>query len=155
MTLEAALQENTAAHAQHAAALAQHSELLQALLTRLGESSAAAVAGSAVAAAPKSAPAPAAASGTATATAPAADVPSKTGAAPSQPAASAGTQQRASTAATEPIAYDQVRKAILKLSAKDRDAAVAVLSGFGVTKGPDLKPEQYAAVLARIEELLA
>jgi hypothetical protein len=59
----------------------------------------------------------------------------------------------ASDKAAEVPAYPSVVSAINKLAqGKGRDAAVAVLSKFGVTRGPELKPEQYAAVIAACEE---
>jgi len=58
----------------------------------------------------------------------------------------------ASNKAAEVPAYTTVVSAINKLAqGKGRDAAVAVLSKFGVTRGPELKPEQYAAVIAECE----
>lgn len=69
--------------------------------------------------------------------------------------ASAATPSAASTAvAQEPAAsppsksvvslvYDDVKKLILKLTPLNRNAALKVLEDHGVTKGPDLKPEQY------------
>lgn len=58
----------------------------------------------------------------------------------------------ASDKAAEVPAYPSVVSAINKLAqGKGRDAAVAVLSKFGVTRGPELKPEQYAAVIAECE----
>ena len=48
--------------------------------------------------------------------------------------------------------YDSVVSAINKLAkGKGRDAAVGVLSKFGVARGPELKPEQFAAVIAECE----
>ncbi len=59
----------------------------------------------------------------------------------------------ASDKAAEVPAYPSVVSAINKLAqGKGRDAAVAVLSKFGVTRGPELKPEQYAAVITACEE---
>lgn len=59
----------------------------------------------------------------------------------------------ASDKASEIPAYPSVVSAINKLAqGKGRDAAVAVLSKFGVTRGPELKPEQYAAVIAECEK---
>lgn len=59
----------------------------------------------------------------------------------------------ASDKAAEVPAYTTVVSAINKLAqGKGRDAAVAVLSKFGVTRGPELKPEQYADVIASCEE---
>lgn len=106
--------------------------------------------------APKPAAAPAAAAGPATAPAAEAAAPEKTAAASSPAAASAAADVQASTAATEPVTYDQVKPLILKINAdKGRNAAAAALSKFGVTKGPDLKPEQYAPFVAHANEVLA
>ena len=58
----------------------------------------------------------------------------------------------ASDKAADVPTYDSVVSAINKLAkGKGRDAAVAVLSKFGVTRGPELKPEQYADVIATCE----
>lgn len=52
----------------------------------------------------------------------------------------------------EPIPYETVAAAITNLvKVKGRDAGLAVLKSFGVAKGPELKPEQYAAVIAACE----
>jgi ABC-type uncharacterized transport system involved in gliding motility auxiliary subunit len=51
--------------------------------------------------------------------------------------------------------YQDAAAAITKLSrTKGRDAAVAVLQQFGATKLPDVKPEQFAAVVAAAEAAL-
>jgi len=48
--------------------------------------------------------------------------------------------------------YQDTADAVTKLArTKGRDAAVAVLSGFGAGKLPDVKPEQFAAVIAACE----
>jgi len=50
------------------------------------------------------------------------------------------------------IAVADVNAAIIALAkAKGRDAAVGVLGKFGVAKVPELKPEQYADVLAAVK----
>ena len=55
---------------------------------------------------------------------------------------------------SEVIDYAAVKAAVLGLvKAQGNEAAAKVLSEFGVTKGPDLQPSQYAAVLARVKEL--
>lgn len=74
--------------------------------------------------------------------------------APTQPTASAEAaavpeSKPESTSAPEtaaaPLAYPDVVAAINKLAtAKGREAAVALLGEFGVSKGPELKPEQFA-----------
>ena len=111
----------------------------------------------AAAPAPKPAAAPAAAAGQNTAAAPAAAAPEKTASAPPPAAASAADTSPASTAATDtPVAYDQVKALILKLNtAKGRDALVAALGKFGVAKGPELKPEQYAEFVDHANQVIA
>lgn len=54
------------------------------------------------------------------------------------------------TVAASPASYPDVVAAINKLAAaKGRNAAVEMLGEFGVTKGPDLKPEQYADFIVK------
>lgn len=54
------------------------------------------------------------------------------------------------------VTYDQVKELILKVNQeKGRPAIEELLSGFGVKKGPELKPEQYAEFVAAAETLLA
>ena len=49
--------------------------------------------------------------------------------------------------------YQDTADAVTKLArTKGRDAAVAVLSGFGAAKLPDVKPEQFAAIIAACEK---
>lgn len=53
----------------------------------------------------------------------------------------------------EPTEYTDVQTAITALAqAKGRDAAVAVLADFGVKKGAELMPGQYAEVVASAQE---
>lgn len=59
-----------------------------------------------------------------------------------------------STKDTPAVEYKQVADAITLLVSRDRPKAVEILSGFGVKKGPELKPEQYADVLAQIQAAL-
>lgn len=62
----------------------------------------------------------------------------------STPATSANT-----TAEVAAPTYQDAAAAITKLSrTKGRDTAVALLSKFGAAKLPDVKPEQFAAVIA-------
>lgn len=57
----------------------------------------------------------------------------------------------ASPAANAPT-YQDAAAAITKLSrTKGRDAAVAILTEFGAAKLPDVKPEQFADVIAAAE----
>lgn len=54
------------------------------------------------------------------------------------------------------VTYDDVKALVLQVSKdKGRDAAAAVLSGFGVAKAPELKPEQYADAVAQLKAALA
>jgi len=77
-------------------------------------------------------------------------------AASSQPGAKPQTTAPADAAPT--ITYDAIKVKILAL-AKDpdagRDKCGALLARYGVTKGPDLKPEQYAEFDADITRILA
>lgn len=74
-----------------------------------------------------------------------------------EPAVESSPSIEASTAASDkPATYDDVKAAIVKLSgAKGRDAVVACLQQFGAAKGPDLKPDQFAAFIAAVEKALA
>jgi hypothetical protein len=70
-----------------------------------------------------------------------------------EPAAAPAT----TVAASEPT-YDDIKRAIIAVSAKKgRDAAVALLAEFGAAKGPDLQgtPEKFGPFVARAAELLA
>lgn len=54
------------------------------------------------------------------------------------------------------VTYDDVKALVLQVSKdKGRDAAAAVLSGFGVAKAPELKPEQYVDAVAQLKAALA
>jgi hypothetical protein len=82
---------------------------------------------------------------------------------PAAAASSATPPEQSAPAATTaesrsetPATYEQAAKAITALSrAKGRDAAVAVLSQFGASKLPDVKPDQFAAVVAAAEKAMA
>lgn len=81
----------------------------------------------------------------AAATQPIAEAP----AAPEQKAESSGETQYEGKEPT----YADAAAAITKLSKiKGRDAAVAVLAQFGASKLPDVKPEQFAAVIAAADQ---
>jgi len=97
---------------------------------------------------PKAEPKPEAAEGNAAA---ASSEPATT-AAPA--ASSTASEQPAADAPAITIA--DVNAAIIGLAkAKGRDAAVAVLKEFGVAKAPELKPEQYPAVVAAAKKAMA
>lgn len=51
---------------------------------------------------------------------------------------------------TDEIPYDVVGKAITEGVKADRPKVLAALSKFGVKKGPELKPEQYADFLKEL-----
>lgn len=84
---------------------------------------------------------------------------------PKSVAASQPTETAAATPASKPevsspapstVTYDEVKTLVLRVSKdKGRDAAAAVLSGFGVAKAPELKPEQYADAVAQLKAALA
>lgn len=76
-------------------------------------------------------------------------------ASPAAPAASStDSEQPAADAPAVTIA--DVNAAIIGLAkAKGRDAAVAVLKDFGVAKAPELKADQYAAVVAAAKKAMA
>lgn len=78
--------------------------------------------------------------------------PAKTAAAPAPTAASAATDAQPSTAAAEAVSYDQVAKAITEGAKTNRAHVLATLERFGASKGPQLKPEQYADFLATLAE---
>jgi len=96
---------------------------------------------------------------------PAASVP------PAEPQASAAQEQKApvseppaapAPAAAElppvqkPISYEESGLAgkIAAAASKDRAAVIALLGEFGVKKGPELDPSQFASFTARINALL-
>jgi hypothetical protein len=79
---------------------------------------------------------------------------------PAAPAAPAvATAPAAAPAAPQPEVptpkAESVNKAVLALAGKNRDKALAVLAEFKVARTPELKPEQYQAVIDRMEEELA
>lgn len=78
--------------------------------------------------------------------------PSTTSTDTKKPAATAGKAAKAETPALE--YKTDVGPLILKLANKNRDAAVAVLSTFGVAKGTELKPEQYAEFVVAVNAAL-
>lgn len=84
------------------------------------------------------------------------DVPEKTVDASNPTAESAAPAPQASTVADAPaVSYKEAAEAVTKLSrTKGRDAAIAVLKSFGADKLPDVKPEQFAAVVAACQAAL-
>ena len=92
---------------------------------------------------------------------PAAEEPKKTrkprGEAPPEPEApkAKAAEPEIETPAAPAVEYKQIADAITKLAAQDRSKAVEILAGFGVKRGPDLKPEQWADALAQLQAALA
>lgn len=86
--------------------------------------------------------------------------PEKTADAASQPVESAAPAPQASTAATASspsteVTYKEAAEAVTRLSrTKGRDAAIAVLKSFGADKLPDVKTEDFAAVVAACQAAL-
>ncbi|NKD46273.1 hypothetical protein HEQ69_11220 [Haematospirillum jordaniae] len=82
--------------------------------------------------------------------------PGKVSASPPAPEVLADRTETASAPeekADKEITYQQVADAVTKLvKTKGRDIAVGVLERFGAAKLPDVKPDQYAAVLAACQE---
>lgn len=133
MSLEAILEANTAA-------LQSHTAVMQALLERLGAGGALAV------------PASVTAQTGAELGKTLAAAELKTDA----PATDAKTDAKTADTKTADITYDQIKPLILKVNTtKGRDAATSLLAEFGVTRGPELKPEQFAAFHKRATEVLA
>jgi hypothetical protein len=62
-------------------------------------------------------------------------------------------KSEASDKSADAPTYQATADAVTKLArTKGREAAVAVLTKFGARKLPDVKPEQFAAVIAACEE---
>lgn len=81
-------------------------------------------------------------------------------AAPAQFAPAAYTPPAASASAPEPapavtITKDQLNKAVLKVAAKSRDVAEAILAKFGAKNTVTLPAEQWQAVYDAFEEEIA
>lgn len=89
---------------------------------------------------------------------PAAEEPKKVrkprGEAPPEPETPKVEAKEPETPAAPAVEYKAVADAITRLVAKDRAAAVDILAGFGVKRGPDLKPEQWAEALTKLQAAL-
>lgn len=67
--------------------------------------------------------------------------------------AAAATETAQATETADAPTYQATADAVTKLArTKGRDAAVAVLNEFGAAKLPDVKPEQFAAIIAACEK---
>ena len=67
--------------------------------------------------------------------------------------AAATTETAQATETADAPTYQATADAVTKLArTKGRDAAVAVLNEFGAAKLPDVKPEQFAAIIAACEK---
>lgn len=78
----------------------------------------------------------------------------------SQPSETAAALPASKPGASNPapsiVTYEDVKTLVLKVSKdKGRDAAAAVLAGFGVAKAPELKTEQYADAVTQLQAALA
>jgi hypothetical protein len=51
---------------------------------------------------------------------------------------------------TSAVTYEELRAAFLALYKKSASDAMAILASFGVPKLPELKPEQYAEAMGKI-----
>jgi hypothetical protein len=59
-------------------------------------------------------------------------------------------------AAPAPVSYDTVKAAVQKaVAGGKRDAVVALLGTYGAKNAQELKPEQYAEALAKLDKLQA
>lgn len=146
MSLEKALADNTSAIRELIAALTASAKPAPVPAAPLPDATAALTAEAATEAeaaiqeAAKARPTPAKTKATPAPTPPTAAAPVDV--APEQKAAS-------SEQAAAPTTYNDVVAAVTKVAkAKGRDAAVGVFAAFGVANGKELKPEQYAAVVA-------
>lgn len=75
---------------------------------------------------------------------------------PTPAAAGNSTTSSSESGEAQAPSYQDAAAAVTKLSrAKGREAAVKVLAQFDAAKLPDVKPEQFAAVIAACEEALA
>jgi hypothetical protein len=97
----------------------------------------------------KSAPAAASATPSTAAPAPAAAAAAVTAAATAPAAASEPTP------ASPNVTLDQLNKAVLKVAAKNRDGAVAILGKFGLTNTVGLAPEKFQPLFDAFEEEIA
>lgn len=64
-------------------------------------------------------------------------------------------ETQSSSTKVEPVTYDQVKEAILAISSKSRDKAVALLARFGAKSGKDLTEEQFAGFHADALRVIA
>jgi hypothetical protein len=72
-----------------------------------------------------------------------------------EPSATTQAAESPSEPAAPTIAVADLNAAIIGLAkSKGRDAAVAILGEFGAAKVPELKPEQYADVLAAVQKAM-
>ncbi|CAB5162316.1 hypothetical protein UFOVP151_18 [uncultured Caudovirales phage] len=72
-----------------------------------------------------------------------------------QTAAASSKPSSSATPESKEFTYQEAAAAVLELSkAKGRNAALAVLTGFGAANLKEVKPEQYGAVMAAATEAL-
>lgn len=88
--------------------------------------------------------------------APKTEAPAKQEAPAAEPTPAAAPAPEASAPTDTAPSYEDVKKLVLKMSSeKGREPTVALLGTFGVAKAPDLKPEQFADVIAALNAALA
>lgn len=85
----------------------------------------------------------------------AASSPSSPQAAATAAAPAPSTQQAAEPADAQTFDYTDIKPRVLKLGEQNMDALLALFKEFGVSKAPELKPEQYAAFIEKIDAILA
>lgn len=57
--------------------------------------------------------------------------------------------------AAQTFDYQDIKPRVLKLGEQNMDALLELFKEFGVSKAPELKPEQYAAFIEKIDAILA
>lgn len=81
--------------------------------------------------------------------------PSSPQAAATAAAPAPSTQQAAESANAQPDYQKDIKPRVLKLGEQNMDALLELFKEFGVSKAPELKPEQYAAFVEKIDVILA
>lgn len=81
--------------------------------------------------------------------------PAKEAAKPAAQAPAAATAPPAAKEAAKALTYDDVKVPFLALVKKNRDLALATLKPFGLDSLKPAKPEQFAAILAALNNALA
>jgi hypothetical protein len=81
--------------------------------------------------------------------------PAPTPAPESAPESAPGHQTKTESEEAPAITYEQIREGVLKVQIeKGRDTTLALLARHGVKNGKELKPEQYADFMERVNAIL-